>query len=61
MSTYSAHCLVTSSDHPLNGGLAGYYQGLVPQVARASSYDPKFCIQPVPSRLKRRGHQLKKN
>jgi hypothetical protein len=31
MRTYSAHRRVTSSGHPLNGGLDGYYRGICPR------------------------------
>jgi hypothetical protein len=42
MSTYSAHHRVTGSGHPLDGGLEGYYQGLVSWVPRAADYGQKF-------------------
>jgi hypothetical protein len=47
MSTYSAHRRVTSSDHPLNGGLGGYCQGQVPRVSRVADYSQKFWIRLV--------------
>jgi hypothetical protein len=42
MSTYSTHCRVTNSDHPLNGGLRAtvgveYHGSLV--TAQSSKYD----------------------
>jgi hypothetical protein len=42
MSTYSTHSRVTGSDHLLNGGLGGYYQGNLPRVPWATGYGPKI-------------------
>jgi hypothetical protein len=42
MSTYSAHHLVTGSDHSLNGGLRGYCQGNLPRVPWAAGYGLKI-------------------
>jgi hypothetical protein len=56
MSTYSAHHRVDGSGHPLDGGLRGYCQGLVPQVPQATGYNPKFWIQSVPSSSKQLGN-----
>jgi hypothetical protein len=42
MSTYFAHRRVTISDHPLNGGLGGYYRGNLPRVPWTIGYGPKL-------------------
>jgi hypothetical protein len=42
MSTYSTHRRVTSSSHPLNRGLEGYYQGNLPQVPQVAGYNQKI-------------------
>jgi hypothetical protein len=56
MSIYSASRRVNGSDHPLDGRLGSYYQGLVPQVPRVTGYDPKIRVRPVPSSDKQLGN-----
>jgi hypothetical protein len=40
MSTYSVSRQVNGPDHPLNGRLGGYCQGLLPRVPRGAGYGP---------------------
>jgi hypothetical protein len=61
MSTYSARRRVTASGHPLNGGLRGYYRGLVPREPWVVGYCPKIWIQSVPSSGKRPGNHMPHN
>jgi hypothetical protein len=61
MATYSAHCQVTGSGHPLNGGLGGYCHGLVPRVSWVTGYDPNFWIRPISSSGKWLGNHKSHN
>jgi hypothetical protein len=49
MTTCSTHRRVTSSGHPLDGGLGGYSWCNVPQLPWAAGYGSKFWIRSVPT------------